>query len=266
MTACSPSSFILLIRPSHTNFDDKDENPTLASLTIFPQCAPFFWQRSSLVICISVYVPASMLCTALSPAWPSYWCLCCGGHLERCPAAAHERCPYPSSPYSSAWRGCQPRLPSLPGWAMVSNCQCLCTSSAEGDTVFRRAAKLVHVFIFNKWQTVTLTRVSRLPKSRLWSVYANKLVALTGFLAKEIRFLKKKKRQNLFLSLTFGSQLREVAQPKFDLEPNSSLSYCSVRMCTFMWQNRLSSFQRASLWSHLWSSWAIVKGANWNQP
>ena len=201
MTACSPSSFILLIRPSHTNFDDKDENPTLASLTIFPQCAPFFWQRSSLVICISVYVPASMLCTALSPAWPSYWCLCCGGHLERCPAAAHERCPYPSSPYSSAWRGCQPRLPSLPGWAMVSNCQCLCTSSAEGDTVFRRAAKLAHVFIFNKWQTVTLTRVSRLPKSRLWSVYANKLVALTGFLAKEIRFLKKKKKDRICSSV-----------------------------------------------------------------
>lgn len=192
VTCCSPSSFILLIRPSHTNFDDKDENPTLASLTIFPQCAPFFWQRSSLVICISVYVPASMLCTALSPAWPSYWCLCCGGHLERCPAAAHEHCPYPSSPYSSAWRGCQPRLLSLPGWAMVSNCQCLCTSSAEGDMVFRRAAKLTHVFIFSKWQAVILTRVSYLPKSRLRSIYANKLVAVTGFLAKEIRFVKKR--------------------------------------------------------------------------
>lgn len=145
--AIFPSSFISLIRSSHTNVDDKDENPTLASLKSFPVCPIFL---ASLVICISAYVAASMLCTALSPAWPSYWCLCCGGHLERCPAAAHEHCLYPRSPYSSAWQGCQPRLLILPGWAMVSNCQCLCTSSAERDGMFRLAGKLTNVFIFTK--------------------------------------------------------------------------------------------------------------------
>lgn len=35
------SSFISLIRSSHTNVDDKDENPTLASLKSFP-ASPIF--------------------------------------------------------------------------------------------------------------------------------------------------------------------------------------------------------------------------------
>lgn len=36
-----PSSFTFLIGSSHTNFEDKDENPTLASLTIFPTVPHF---------------------------------------------------------------------------------------------------------------------------------------------------------------------------------------------------------------------------------
>lgn len=36
-----PSLLVFLIRSSHTNFDDNDENPTLASLTIFPS-VPYF--------------------------------------------------------------------------------------------------------------------------------------------------------------------------------------------------------------------------------
>lgn len=84
----------------------------------------------------------------LSPAWPSYSCLCCGGHLERCPAVAHEHCLYPRNPYSSAWQGCQPRPRSLPESAMVLNCQCLYTSSADKDTVFRHDDKLHRPFLF----------------------------------------------------------------------------------------------------------------------
>ena len=76
-----------------------------------------------------------MLCTWLLPAWPSYWCLCCGGHLERCPASAHEHCLCPSSPYLSAWQGCQPHLQSLPGSATVSNFQFLYASSTGKNTM-----------------------------------------------------------------------------------------------------------------------------------
>lgn len=53
------------------------------------------------------------------------------------------------------------------------------------------------------------------------SIYAN-VVALTGFPAEEISFVKTERI--CFSVWVFGQQLWEVAQTKFDLEPSSQAS------------------------------------------
>lgn len=49
------SSFISLIRSSHTHFQDKDENPTLASLTLFPSVPHFSGNVNVMCICACLH-------------------------------------------------------------------------------------------------------------------------------------------------------------------------------------------------------------------
>lgn len=172
-------------------------------------------------ICICA---CSTLCTSLLPAWPSYWCLCCGGHLERCPAAAHEHCPYPSSPYSSVWQGCQPHLQSLPGSAMVSNCQCLYTFSARRDTVFWWIFSWYDFFLKMITSQLNINK-NYISQCKLWSIISSVMALFMqmhwwlwwAFWLKRLVLWKQKE----FVSQSgFGLLPQEMAPPKFDSEPN----------------------------------------------
>lgn len=189
-----PLWFIFVIRPSGSHFRFYWWKSHFSSSQSLSQCASFSGNTRVLwcaYLC-RVCAPASMLCTSLSPAWPSYWCLCCGGHLERCPVAAHEHCPYPSSPYSSVWQGCQPRLLSLPESAKGWNCQCPYTSSAERDTTTLKS--LLSLYIIYK--DVCWSLLASVYNLRSYScIYAKNLVALTVSPAKGITFGKQRNRK-----------------------------------------------------------------------
>lgn len=172
--AISPSSFTSLIRPSHTTFVDKDENPTLAFLTIFPSVPHFSGSVRALwcaYLCICLPPCCAQRSHQLDPVTDV--CAVVGiwkgvqqqlMNAVRIPAALiHQR----DEDVSHASRACQDQP-----WCRIANAfvhplqrgtRCSDSQANSQTSSFPR-----HNFSNKHKQSIILISASRIPSSRLW--------------------------------------------------------------------------------------------------